>query len=119
EKAAALLRMKQAELAARNRPGGYWIAASDPSAVNHVLTGAVPVTAVRRVAMLTDGATRAIDPFGLYDWPKLLDLVASQGPKALVDQVRATEASAPQGIHWPRNKLSDDATVIYCSGFPA
>jgi hypothetical protein len=111
--------MKHAELAARNTPGGYWIAASDPSAVDHALTGAVPVTAVRRVAMLTDGAARAVDLFGLYDWPKLLDLVASQGPSALVDQVRTAEASDPRGIRWPRNKLSDDATVAYWSGFPA
>jgi hypothetical protein len=119
EKAAALRRMKQAELAARNIPGGYWIAASDPRAVDHALTGGIPVKDVRRMVMLTDGAARAVEPFGLYDWPKLLDLVASQGPRALIDQVRAAEASDPQGIRWPRNKLSDDATIVYCSGFPA
>jgi hypothetical protein len=28
EKQAALLRMKHAELAARNQPGGYWVAAA-------------------------------------------------------------------------------------------
>jgi hypothetical protein len=119
EKAAALLRMKRAELAARNTPGGYWIAASDPSAVNHALNGAVPLTTVRRAAMLTDGAARVVDPFGLYGWPKLLDLLASHGPSALISEVRAAEASDPHGIRWPRNKLSDDATVAYWSGFPA
>jgi hypothetical protein len=118
EKAAALLRMKQAELAARNTPGGYWIAASDPRVVDHALTGAMPVNDVHRAAMLTDGAARAVEPFRLYDWSKLLDLVASQGPKALIDHVRAAEATDPQAIRWPRNKLSDDATIVYCSGFP-
>jgi hypothetical protein len=34
EKAEALVRMKHAELAARNVPGGFWIAAADPTVVS-------------------------------------------------------------------------------------
>lgn len=34
EKQAALLQMKQAEFAARNQPGGYWVAAADPKCRN-------------------------------------------------------------------------------------
>lgn len=117
-KAEALLRMKRAELASRNRPGGYWIAASDPEAVKHALVGTVPLPAVRRVAMLTDGAARAVEPFGLHTWRTLLDSIATNGPGALVAQVRRAEASDPRGVHWPRNKLSDDATIAYC-GFAA
>jgi hypothetical protein len=116
-KAEALVRMKRAELAARNRPGGYWIAAGNPEAVKHALTGAVPLPAVRRVAMLTDGAARAVEPFGLHTWRTLLDSVASSGPGGIVAGVRRAEASDPKGVRWPRNKLSDDATIAYC-GFP-
>jgi hypothetical protein len=90
---------------------------ANPTAVDHAVTGAAPVTTVRRAAMLTDGAARAVDPLGLYDWPNLLDLVAAQGPSALIGQVRTAEASDAQAIRWPRNKLSDDATIVYCSGF--
>jgi len=39
EKAAALIPMKRAELAARNVEGGYWIAAAEPSAADHARTG--------------------------------------------------------------------------------
>src|SRR5262249_10546436 len=35
EKAQALVRIKQAELTARNTPGGYWVAAADPAIVAH------------------------------------------------------------------------------------
>jgi hypothetical protein len=119
EKAAALVTMKHAELAARNTDGGYWIAASNPAAAAHALTGAIPVESVRRAAVLTDGATRAVDPFGLYGWPNLLDALDAYGPAALITQVRAVEASDPDGSRWPRNKLSDDATAVFCQGFPA
>jgi hypothetical protein len=113
-KAEALVRMKHAELAARNRPGGYWIAANDPDAVQHALIGDVPLSLVQGVAMLTDGAARAVEPFGLHTWRTLLDSIASNGPAALVEQVRRAEASDPMGARWPRNKPSDDATIAYC-----
>jgi hypothetical protein len=118
EKAAALVRMKRAELAARNVPGGYWIAASDPRAAEHALTGNLRLTQVRRAAILTDGATRIVDPFNVYDWHQTLELLERAGPTALISQVRATEAADPNGERWPRNKLSDDATAVYCDGFP-
>ena len=72
EKAAALVRMKHVELAARNVPGGFWVATTDPAAAEHALTGEVPVSAVRQVAVLSDGAARAVE-FGLSDWPDVLD----------------------------------------------
>jgi hypothetical protein len=118
EKEAALVRMKRAELAARNRPDGYWIAANDPTAVDHALTGAVRLGDVQRLAMMTDGATRVVDPFQLHDWRSAMDLLASGGPGALIAEVRRAEASDPDGTQWPRNKLSDDATAIYCDGLP-
>jgi hypothetical protein len=119
EKAAALVRMKHAELAARNTPCGYWIAASHPDAVRHALSGEVPLVSVRRAAMLTDGAARAVDLFELYDWSGVLDLLATEGTGTLIAQVRAAEESDPLARRWPRNKLSDDATVIYCAGTTA
>jgi hypothetical protein len=119
EKDAALVRMKEAELAARNKPGGYWIAASDPAAADHALTGTAQLAEVRRLATMTDGAARVVDPFRLRDWGAVLDLLATGGPKALIDDVRRAEASDPEGNRWPRNKISDDATVIYSEGISA
>jgi hypothetical protein len=112
DKAAALVRMKHAELAARNAPGGFWAATSDPAVAEHALTGEIPVTQVRRVAVLSDGAARAVE-FGLYDWPGVLDVLRDAGPDALIHQVRGAETSDPEATRWPRNKISDDATAAY------
>jgi Protein phosphatase 2C len=111
EKAEALMRMKHAELAARNAPGGFWVAAADSSVVTHALTGQIPLSKVRRAALLTDGAARAVSPFELYGWPDMLAAVCTAGPSELISQVRLAEASDLAGIRWPRNKPRDDATV--------
>jgi hypothetical protein len=105
-KAEALVRMKHAELAARNRPGGYWIAAADPEAARHAVVGRVP--RVRRFALLSDGAARAVDLFGALGWRDALDLP----PDHLIRLVREAEAGDPLGEGFPRNKASDDATAV-------
>lgn len=113
EKAEALIPMKHAELATRNREGGYWISAADPAVVSHALTGEIPAAHVRRMAILTDGAARAVTPFALRSWAELLDLLHHDGPDALIRTVRAAERADPVGARHPRNKASDDATVLY------
>ncbi|WP_244252067.1 protein phosphatase 2C domain-containing protein [Micromonospora antibiotica] len=116
-KQAALLRMKHAELAARNRPGGYWVAAADPTAASYAITGDVPLDNVRRVAVLTDGAARPVALFDLLTWADVLDVLDREGPVALIRRVRASEAADPACLRWPRNKCSDDATAVYaCTG---
>jgi hypothetical protein len=112
EKAQALVRMKQAELTARNVAGGYWLAGTDPAIVAHAITGDVPRQHIQRAALLSDGAARAVDPFGLTDWQGLLTVLSTDGPGELIRQVRAAETTDPAGIRWPRNKIHDDATAI-------
>jgi hypothetical protein len=113
-KSAVLVRMKRIEIEARNRPGGYWVASADPAAVDHALTGDVPVSELSRVALLSDGAARAVDPFRLTDWAGVIELLADGGPAALIARVRAAEQSDQGVTRWPRNKVSDDATAVYC-----
>jgi hypothetical protein len=112
EKAQALVRMKQAELTARNVTGGYWLAAADPAIITHAITGDGPRQHVKKAALLSDGAARAVDPFQLCDWQGLLTILATAGPGELISQVRAAETADPAGIHWPRNKIHDDATAV-------
>lgn len=115
EKSAALVRMKHAELAMRNREGGFWVAAADPSVTRYAITDAVPLQEVRRCAVLTDGAARIVRLFGLLGWSELLDLLNKAGPEELLRRVRELELADPFGRKWPRNKRSDDATAVYAA----
>ncbi|HEX3778556.1 MAG TPA: hypothetical protein VHX38_02735 [Pseudonocardiaceae bacterium] len=115
EKRDAMVAMKHAELAARNKPDGYWIAAADPAAAAHALEGEVPLEEVRRMAVMTDGAARIVDMFHLGDWLHVLDLLGHRGPGALIHRVRKAEADDPDGEFYRRNKTSDDATVVYAA----
>lgn len=99
----------------RNQVGGFWVASSIPAAADEAVTGSVALDQVSAVALLSDGASRLVDRFGLADWPRLLDILAIDGPAALIRQVRAAEANDPHGKRWPRGKIRDDATAAYCS----
>jgi hypothetical protein len=113
-KTAALARMKQAEIAARHKPGGYWIAGADPTAVDHALTGDIPLSELTCVALLTDGAARTVEMFHIADWAEVLDVLSESGPLELIARVRAVELADKDATRWPRNKVSDDATAVYC-----
>ncbi len=97
----------------RNRPDGYWVAAANPAAAAHAVTGTVPPGGVTRAALLTDGASCLVDRYGLADWRGLLDLLDREGPGGVLDRVRRAEDGDPVGERWPRYKRSDDATVAY------
>ncbi|SCE72817.1 Protein phosphatase 2C [Micromonospora purpureochromogenes] len=98
-----------------NQPGGYWVAAADPFAAQHAITGEVPLDNVRRVDVLTDGAARLVALFGLLDWPDVLEVLEQNGPTELIRRVRAIEAADPSCMKWARNKRSDDATAVYAA----
>ena len=102
-----------------NRTHGYWVAATDPDAAYHAVTGTLPLRgpdAVRRAVLLSDGASSAVEQFGLFDWAGLLDLVTTQGPGALIDRVRAAERDHPERLR--RHKRADDASAVLCE-FPS
>ncbi|MGN9893089.1 hypothetical protein [Micromonospora sp. L31] len=102
-----------------NRTHGYWVAATNPDAAYHAVTGTLPLRgpdAVRRAVLLSDGASSAVEQFGLFDWAGLLDLVTTQGPGALIDRVRAAERDHPELLR--RHKRADDASAVLCE-FPS
>jgi hypothetical protein len=99
----------------RNRPGGFWVASTEPEAAAQARTGSVPRTWVRAAAVFSDGASRLVDRFGLATWEDVLKTLDTQGPRELLHQVREAEKSDPHGSRWPRGKFHDDATVAYCS----
>ncbi|WP_223884132.1 hypothetical protein [Micromonospora craniellae] len=94
---------------------GYWVAAADPDAAYQAVVGTLPLRgpeALRRAVLLTDGASVAVEEFGLLDWADLLDVVSAGGPGALVDLVRAAERDHPDRPR--RHKPADDASAVYC-----
>lgn len=101
--AGALIAERRAEH--RNRPGGYWVAASDPDAAGHALTG--EIEDVRRGAVMTDGAA-AIRDMILTPWSAVLGYPAAR----LISRVRAAEQADPDRVRVPRWKVSDDATAV-------
>ncbi len=108
----------QAQRSHRNRPGGFWVAASDPRAAREALVGELDCTGsegLRRAALLSDGAARAVDTYRLMSWRAALDFMTVQGPARLLDAIRDTEARDVEGIEFPRMKASDDATAALVS----
>ncbi|WP_069768392.1 integrase [Streptomyces sp. LUP30] len=111
--AAALARYRDALTGLRNRPGGFWIAGPDAQAAEHALTGVVPLKKLASITLLSDGATRLVDSFGIATWEGTLSVLNSFGPNELIHHVRKAEAGDPHGRRWPRGKAKDDATVLH------
>lgn len=101
-----------------NQPNGYWIAAAEPEAAYHALTGAVPRDRLVRAALLTDGVSCAVDAYRLMDWAELLDLARTRGPYHVISLVRDAERADPDGVRLPRYKRHDDAAIVYCDWEP-
>lgn len=96
----------------RNQPGGFWMAAAEPAAASEAVVGTRPLAQTTSVALLSDGAGRLTDRFGLMSWRQTLDVLRGGGPDEVIRQVRRAEASDPHGHRWPRGKTHDDATAI-------
>jgi hypothetical protein len=97
----------------RNREGGFFTAAADPSVARRAVTGTLPRSEVRALAALTDGATRWVERFEEGDWGDCFHVVRKEGPQALVDRVRSLERSDAAATFPGRGKRHDDATVVF------
>ncbi|AXI78514.1 protein phosphatase 2C domain-containing protein [Peterkaempfera bronchialis] len=113
ERAALHMQYALAVRAVRNSGRGPWVAAALPRAAEHAETGTVPLTGLRGVAALSDGASRYVQRYGLGTWAEAMALLADSGPAELLARVRAVESSDPQCQRWPRGKPHDDATALY------
>ena len=97
----------------RNKEGGFFTAAADPSVAERAVTGALPRGEVRALAALTDGATRWVEKFREGDWADCFRLVRKEGAGALVERVRTLETADTERVFLRRSKTHDDATVVY------
>lgn len=101
--------------AARNTPGGFYVASTLPEAAYEAVSGSVPANQVHRAALLSDGASRLVDYFGRMTWAELLDVLRDAGPSGLIARTRQAERQGAGPVDGRRRKVHDDATVIYMS----
>jgi hypothetical protein len=90
-----------------------------PEGAASARTGTISRAGLRGLALLSDGATRITDRYGLLGWPDLLATIRERGPGALIAEVRAAEGADADGTRWPRTKATDDATIIWWPVPPA
>lgn len=98
--------------ARRNKPGGYWIAKDDPHAAEEAVTGSFPLRDLNSAALLSNGASRIVDPYALTTWSGMLELLGASGPAEIIRHVRRAEA---HGSGDPPAKVPDDATAAHCT----
>ncbi|MFI1972991.1 hypothetical protein BLA24_24575 [Streptomyces cinnamoneus] len=99
--------------AQRNAEGGFFTAAADPAVAVRAVTGSWARAEVRALAALSDGAARWVEVFGAGDWAECFALLAKEGPRALIDEVRAAERADPDGTVFRRGKRHDDAVALH------
>jgi hypothetical protein len=105
-----LAELQRAQQRRRNRPGGYWIASTDPTAARHAVTATRAASATDWVVLATDGAADCIEAVGAR-WP---DLAAADNAELaeLLFRCHMWEAEVdPNGVERPRAKRHDDKTV--------
>jgi hypothetical protein len=105
--------------ARRNQPGGYWIAKDDPQAATYAVTGSAALASLVGGAVLSNGASRIVDPYGLATWPAVLALLRTTGPAEIIRRVRRAEDAALAADPQPDALPPDDATAAYCELSPA
>jgi len=97
----------------RNREGGFFTAAADPSVAARAVTGTLPRSEVRALIALTDGAARWSERFAEGTWADLFTLIREEGAESLIARVRTLErADTDRALPGP-GKAHDDATVIH------
>lgn len=102
-----------ADSTVRNKEGGFWTAAADPSVAVRAVTGTVPREKVRALAALTDGATRWVERFREGDWGDCFTFIRKEGAGALVDRVRELERADVERRFLGPSKTHDDSSVVF------
>ncbi|MFF9690170.1 hypothetical protein [Streptomyces sp. NPDC014623] len=110
--AGSLLSDEIADARVRNKEGGFFTAAADPSVSSRAVTGETPRSQVRALAALTDGASRWTEKFREGDWAAVLRVLRKEGPQGLIDRVRELERADTDRVHLRRSKTHDDATAV-------
>ena len=91
--------------AQRNRPGGYWIAKDDPEVAREAVVGRIDLDVGECLAVLSNGAARLVEPYGVTDWRGLFAMLRAVGADGVLRRLRCVEE---QMVTAP-----DDASIAY------
>jgi serine/threonine protein phosphatase PrpC len=100
--------------AARNRVNTDedWLFAPDAACADHAKGASVNIVPGTAVLLASDGFLALASDYECYTPETLLAAAESRGLAALGEELRAVEASDPEGLRFPRFKRSDDATAL-------
>lgn len=82
-------------------------------------TLSVPVKDVKRVIMMTDGFSAAVEEYKLYSVQTLLDASSNEDYDVMIQIIRDVERSDRDCKDFPRLKISDDSTVVSAHLMPS
>jgi hypothetical protein len=95
-----------------NTEKGGWLFGPHPQAADHARGKQIEVPAGSLLLLASDGFLALASDYGLYDSDSLVAAAEKQGLESLGAELRAVEASDPDGEKYPRFKTSDDATAV-------
>jgi hypothetical protein len=95
-----------------NTEKGSWLFGPHPQAAGHARGARIGAPPGSLVLLASDGFLALASDYGLYDADSLVDAAEKQGLESLGAELRAIEASDPDGMKYPRFKTSDDATAV-------
>ena len=106
--------------AARNRvnTADEWLFAPDVRCADHARHARVTVAPGSHLLLASDGFLALASDYEAYTPQTLLLACEERGLAALGEELRAIEASDPDGIKFPRFKRSDDATALLLAIVP-
>ena len=107
---AALVALQQVQRQARNQPGGYWIAETNPDAAHHGITRALAPDAITWAVLATDGAADHIDHTG-QAWRANAHRQPAQLAQLLAGIHEWEAVTDPDGRTLPRAKRHDDKAI--------
>jgi serine/threonine protein phosphatase PrpC len=95
-----------------NSPRGDWLFAPDAACADHAKQARVTAVAGSSILLASDGFLALASDYERYSPETLFDAAGERGLAVLGEELRAIEASDPEGLRYPRFKRSDDATAL-------
>lgn len=109
---ALLVALQRRQAARRNRPGGYWIAETDPAAAYQAIRATIPADQIPWAIVATDGAYTPMEHLGITDWPDLSTLPGEELHRILTHCHAWEDDVDPDAQTRPRAKRHDDKTLV-------